>query len=487
MEEKTATTKPTIVVIFGASGDLTSGKLVPALFSQSVKGHLGENLQVVGFARRPFDHDAFRNHVLKGMQDRPGIEPEQEDWASFSQRLWYVQGDLSEADGYERLREFLDQLAGGASNRLYYLATAPSFFPIVIHQLGRLDMVAESDGWRRVVIEKPFGQDLESAMELNKAVHDVFEERQVYRIDHYLGKETAQNILYFRFLNTIFEPVWNRNYIDHVQITVAESVDVGRRGGYYDQAGVVRDMIQNHLLQLLTLVAMEPPATFEADAVRDEKVQVLRATNPIGQEDSIRAQYMGYRDAENVAPDSQTPTFAVVKLFIDNWRWQGVPFYLRSGKAMAEKTTEIVVEFKPPPHVMFDLAPDYRLTPNFLSLCIQPDEGIHLRFETKVPGSAQETRSVDMEFHYQRSFAEQPLPDAYERLLLDALQGDASLFARSDEIETAWKLVEPILHPAANVSDLPAYDPGSWGPQEADAFMTRDGRTWRTGCAMHTV
>jgi glucose-6-phosphate 1-dehydrogenase len=480
--------KPTTFIIFGASGDLTRRKLIPALYSHFAKGNLPNGFNVIGFARKPYDHDAFRALVLEGMKDLAGMTPGKDSWASFRERVWYVRGDLKEADDLEPLRSFIEQLEGGPANRLYYLATVPPLFPIAVHQLGRLNMAQEMDGWRRIVVEKPFGHDLESAEKLNTVIHTVFEEHQIYRIDHYLGKETAQNILYFRFLNTIFEPVWNRNYIDNVQITVAESVDVGRRGGYYDQAGVVRDMIQNHLLQLLTLVAMEPPAVFDADAVRNEKVKVLRAIDSIDTEDSVMAQYRGYRGLEGVAPDSSTPTFAVLKLNIDNWRWQGVPFYLRSGKALADKKTEIVVEFEPPPHVMFDLSPDYKLTPNYLSLCIQPDEGIHLRFETKVPGSMQETRSVDMEFHYHDSFEEQTLPDAYERLLLDALQGDASLFTRSDEIEYAWELVEPLLQGRVDTSKgvhLPLYDPGTWGPEEAATFLARDGREWRSGCMEH--
>jgi glucose-6-phosphate 1-dehydrogenase len=475
-------------IIFGASGDLTRRKLIPALFNQHIKHRLPENVQIVGFARRPYGHEEFRRQMRKGMEELAELVPASDDWDSFSRRLWYVRGDLDDAQAFERLRDFIAQRAEGTAHCLYYLATVPSFFPVVIEHLGRLDMTVESSGWRRIVIEKPFGHDLESAMSLNQKVHAYFDEHQVYRIDHYLGKETAQNILVFRFLNTIYEPVWNRNYIDHVQITVAESVDVEHRGAYYDKAGVIRDMIQNHLLQLLTLVAMEPPATFNANAVRNEKVKVLQALRPLDAADSVLAQYEGYCSTQGVASHSQTPTFAAVKLFIDNWRWQGVPFYLRSGKALKEKTTEIVVEFKPPPHVLFDLPQDYHLTPNFLSLCIQPDEGIHLRFETKVPGSPQETRSVDMEFHYHEFFAGQSLPDAYERLLLDALIGDASLFTRSDEIEMAWRILDPLLQAPlkdSQTGDLTGYSPGTWGPPEAEAFLARDGRIWRIGCGEH--
>jgi glucose-6-phosphate 1-dehydrogenase len=479
---------PTSFVIFGASGDLTRRKLVPALFNQHIKGRLTEPIHIVGFSRRPYSDDEFRQLLFEGMQELAGVVPDRTDWEEFSQRVWYVRGDLSKKKDIENLRAFLNEREGGFCNRLYYLATAPAFFPTIVNHLGEMGMSKEEGGWRRVIVEKPFGHDLNSATELNSSIHTFFDEHQVYRIDHYLGKDTAQNILYFRFLNTIFEPIWNRNFIDHVQINVAEDLDVGHRAGYYDKAGIVRDMFQNHLLQLLTLVSMEPPATFDADAVRNEKVKVLRAVRSIALEDTVRAQYEGYCESEGVAPGSQTPTYAAIKLYIDNWRWQGVPFYLRSGKALGSKTSEIVIEFEAPPHVMLELPADYSLTPNYLSLCIQPDEGIHLRFETKVPGSSQETRSVDMEFHYRATFQGEALPDAYERLLLDALNGDASLFTRSDEIELAWELIDPVIKGweiSAEVSPLVGYSPGTWGPPEAHAFMARDDRVWRLGCGEH--
>ena len=480
---------PTSIVIFGASGDLTQRKLVPALFHQCSKGRIPNTINVVGTSRSEFSHDEFRQQMFQGMNELAGVVPDEADWEEFSRNLYYVPGDIGQETDYLKLEQFLAEKEGGPANRLYYLATAPRFFPTIIKALGRQGMAAEGDHWSRMVIEKPFGHDSESAVHLNEIVHATFNEHQVYRIDHYLGKETAQNILYFRFLNTIFEPIWSRNYIDHVQLTVAESVDVEHRAGYYDNAGVVRDMFQNHFLQLLTLVAMEPPATFDADAVRNEKVKVLMAMRPIDVADTVRAQYEGYGQSKGVADDSQTPTYAAMKLYVDNWRWQGVPFYLRSGKALAEKTSQIVIVFKEPPHVLFDLPDDYRLTPNFLSLCIQPDEGIHLHFETKVPGAPQETKSVDMEFHYPATFGGESLPDAYERLLIDALNGDPSLFTRSDEIEKAWSLMDPVLEAwdsSERAPSLGLYRKGSWGPPAAETFLEQDGRVWRLGCGDQT-
>jgi glucose-6-phosphate 1-dehydrogenase len=343
------------------------------------------------------------------------------------------------------------------------------------------------------VVEKPFGTDFESAKELNYHLHKYLNEEQIYRIDHYLGKETVQNILFTRFANTIFEPIWNRNYIDSVQVTVTEEVGVGHRGGYYDDVGVLRDMFQNHLLQLVTLVGMEPPASFNADALRNEKVKVLKAIQPVTDDtveyNTVRAQYEGYRNELDVKKNSTTPTYAALRLSINNWRWQGVPFYLRSGKNMAEKQTQIIIRFKEPPLAMFPMPPGQKMTPNMLVLYLQPDEGVHLRFEAKAPDTVAETRSVDMEFHYAESFGPTAIPEAYERLLLDALQGDASLFTRADEVEMAWSLIDPILltWETDQTPPLAEYKPGSWGPVEANALLSKDGRGWMHEEASHML
>jgi len=475
-------------VIFGASGDLTSRKLVPALYKLHAKDRFREGINVVGFSRSPFSNDQWRHQLKASTEKFAEGDFDDAKWDAFARNVYYHAGDIGQAEDFDSLAKFLDQLEEGiASPRIYYLATAPQFYEQAIERLGECRLSCEDRGPRRVVVEKPFGTDLASAERLNAAVHKVFRERQVYRIDHYLGKETVQNLLVLRFANTIFEPIWNRNYIDHVQITVAEEVDVGKRAGYYDHAGVIRDMFQNHLLQLLMITAMEPPARYEADSVRNEKVKVLHAVRPLGidevRTDTFRGQYRGYLSAEGVAPRSRTATFAALKLWIDNWRWQGVPFYLRSGKAMSCRTTQIVIQFREPPHKLFRDSPQGLQAANRLIVQVQPAEGIQIHFQTKVPDAGMRLRQTDLSFNYQREFR-RAMPEAYERLLLDALEGDASLFARADEVEAAWRVCDPILE-AWRANDRPTlymYDPGLWGPEECSEWMAAQHRDWFDTC-----
>jgi glucose-6-phosphate 1-dehydrogenase len=483
----------TTIVIFGATGDLTHRKLLPALFNLYRKKRLKGNFQILGFATRDWDDDKFRVEMDAAATKYCTYDYSYGEWIEFAEHLYYMSGNFTHQENFKALAERIKQLESGPSDRMYYLATAPRFFLQIVQSLDAEGLVAEAEGKRRVVVEKPIGTDLASAQALNQGIRKALKEHQIFRIDHYLGKESVQNLLVFRFANAIFEPLWNRNYIDHVQITVAEEIGVGHRAGYYDNIGVLRDMFQNHLLQLVSLVAMEPPANFDADSLRDEKVKVFRSIRPITADhvgvETVRGRYRGYLEEPGVAPDSQTETFAALRLHIDNWRWQDVPFYLRSGKKLAEKCTEIAIQFKCPPVRMFPLPQDYEMTANILGMCIQPDEGIHLKFEAKVPDTAAQTRSVDMEFHYRDSFGETSIPEAYERLCLDALQGDATLFTRADAAELGWSYIDPIIAAwhSTDASPLVSYEPGSWGPAEAHDFLKSNNRWWIRTCGDHAT
>jgi glucose-6-phosphate 1-dehydrogenase len=490
------TPEPCTVVIFGATGDLTHRKLVPALYNLQRERLLPPGFNVVGFARRDWNDDYFRESLRKDAEQfsRSGLE--ESLWGSFAGEIAYLASSFDDSTGYERLAGKLAQLdeqRGAGGNRLFYLATPPESYATIIQQLGAAGLArSPGGGWVRIIIEKPFGRDLASARALNTEVHNVFDEAQVYRIDHYLGKETVQNILIFRFSNGIFEPLWNRSYVDHIQITVAETVGVEGRGGYYERAGTLRDMVQNHLMQLLTLTAMEPPVGYRADAVRDEKVKVLRAIRPLTSvmDETARGQYgpgtvngqaaPGYREEPGVAPDSRTETYVALRFFIDNWRWAGVPFLLRTGKRMAKRASEIAIQFRQAPHLLFDAGPLSDIEPNVLAMKVQPDEGITLRFDSKVPGQVNQIRPVTMDFRYNASFGVES-PEAYERLLLDAMLGDSTLFTRSDEVETSWSLITPIHHAWDNAPapEFPNYEAGGWGPKAADALLGREWRKWR--------
>jgi glucose-6-phosphate 1-dehydrogenase len=476
------------LVIFGASGDLTSRKLIPALFQLYRKQRLPKDTLIVGFSRTPFTDEAFRESLAESTQKYNGPQFDTAAWGKFGADLHYVSGDLNNDADFTKLAGRIDELeAGRQGTRIYYLATAPQFYEEAVARLGASGLADEKAGPRRIVIEKPFGTNAETARELNDAVHRVFQEKQVYRIDHYLGKETVQNILVLRFANTIFEPVWNRNYVDNVQITVAEEVKIGRRGAFYDETGILRDMFQNHLLQLLMATAMESPVRFEAEAVRDEKVKVLSAIAPLTPaevaRDTVRGQYDGYRSEKGVKPDSHTATFGAVKLAINNWRWQGVPFYLRSGKAMSCRTTQIVIQFRSPPHMVFASERDTICDANRLVIQIQPAEGIQLHFQTKVPDAGMKLRMTDLEFSFNRDFPG-VMPEAYERLLLDVMQGDASLYSRADEVELAWGIIDPIAATwqQADTPALQTYEPGLWGPTVCNDWMEAQGRNWFDAC-----
>lgn len=488
-----------ILIIFGASGDLTKRLLVPALCNLKRAGLLSENFAVIGVSRGAADDASFRRDLGAGLKKLNDGDVADGDWKWLAERMFYLQGDFDNPSTYEELAKLLAKMdeshhAGG--NYLFYLATPPQVFATVVQQLADASLVREEgDNWRRVIIEKPFGRDLASAQALNKKVLGVLDESQIYRIDHYLGKETVQNIMVFRFANGIFEPLWNRNHIDHIQITVAETVGVERRGKFYDVTGALRDMVPNHLFQLLTLVGMEPPICFSADAVRSEKAKVLDAVHHFGRDDAqanvVRGQYEvgtlngksveSYRCEPDVASDSITETYVAMKLMIDNWRWAGVPFYLRTGKALARRRSEVAIQFKQAPFALFRDTPVERLTPNDLILHIQPGEGVTLRLGAKIPGPNVQIGGVEMKFDYQDYFKATP-STGYETLIYDCMIGDPTLFNRADNIEAGWRVVQPVLDAWAQdrATMLPTYAARSAGPSEADALLARDGRRWRT-------
>ncbi len=492
---------PCIVVIFGATGDLTSRKLFPALYNLQRDGQLPNHFACVGFARRPKSNDDFRKEMHEAVNKFSRVKPVDENlWNTFGHQIYYHQSDFDDEQGYDNLRKLLDDIDkqhGTAGNRIFYLSTQPSYFPEIIKRLGQHQLIYDTskvkDKWSRVIIEKPFGHDYKSAIELQQFVLNHLAESQIYRIDHYLGKETVQNLLVFRFANSLFESFWNNHYISHVQITVAEEIGIGTRGAFFEEAGILRDIVQNHMMQLLCLTAMEPPPSLNGDAIRDEKVKVLSALRPIDLENFnkyiVRGQYgpgfingqsvIGYREENNVNPNSSVETFAALKLYIDNWRWAGVPFYLRAGKRLPKRVTEIAIVFKEVPGILFSRA-GAKNEHNVLVIRIQPDEGISLRINCKVPGPSSPIQPVKMDFRYGSYFGLTP-PEAYERLICDCMLGDGTLFARGDEVLASWKWISPVLERwQKNVaSDFPNYPSGSWGPKAADELLGSDGFAWR--------
>ena len=482
-----------VLVVFGASGDLTRRKLPPAIYNLAEGGLLPERFAIVGVARPPIDEGEYRQRMRERVEDAEREPLESDIWKRIEERLHYLSGDFHDAHLYQTLGEMLRELGARYSipaNYLFYFAIPPDMFASVADSLVTTGLANDTDGWRRVIVEKPFGYDLESARALNARLTHGFRESQIYRIDHYLGKETVQNILAFRFANGIFEPIWNRRYVDHLQMTVAEEDGIGSRGPYYDKAGALRDIVQNHMFQLLTLVAMEPPISFHAEDVRNEKVKVLHAVPPLTPDtvapdtvthDVVRGQYTGYRREPGVAADSRTETFVAMRLYVDNWRWAGVPFYLRTGKQLARRETHVAVQFKRAPFMLFHDTPVDCLNPNVLVLRIQPDEGIALAFDAKVPGPLARLETVTMDFSYHGHFKQEP-STGYETLLFDAMTGDQTLFHRMDIVEAGWRIVDPILRQWERDvhTPVPAYPVGSMGPADADALIGRDQRRWRT-------
>ena len=490
------TAEPCSVILFGASGDLAKRKVIPAMYDLAQHNSLGERYAIIGFARTQMTDESFRTTIgeaAKTISEVGPIDPAK--WNEFSSNLYYSAGEYGDPNSYVQLAKRLaeiDKERNLGGNRLFYLSTPPEVYPNIVEQLGRAGLArpANPNSWVRIIIEKPFGRDLASARELNKIVLDVFEEKQVYRIDHYLGKDTVQNLLVLRFGNGIFEPLWNRNYVDHVQITAAETLGVERRGGFYETAGALRDMIQSHVLQLTSLVSVEPPASFDATAVRNEKIKILQSIRPYNLEmvaqSVVRGQYSpgnvngkklaGYRDEPGVNPSSRTETFVAMRVLIDNWRWAGVPIYLRTGKRLAKRTTEIMIQFRCAPHLVFR---DRGIEPNRLVLNIQPDEGISVSFGAKRPGTEMSIGNVTMNFSYREGFGGTSR-SAYATLVNDCLRGDATLFDRGDSVEAAWSLVDPILDvwSAARTATVPTYPSGTWGPKESDQLLERDDRQW---------
>lgn len=495
--QTTRLAEPCVLVIFGVTGDLTARKILPALYNLMRDGQLPSQFACVGFARRPKNDDSFREEMKEAISKYSRSKPLDESlWSHFKDRLFYHMSEFHDDQGYEGLKKRMSELdakLGTKGNRIYYLATPPSYFPLICEKLQKAGLIYDEsqvkDKWSRIIIEKPFGHDLQSAHDLQAELLKYLSENQIYRIDHYLGKETVQNLLVFRFGNSIFESLWNNRYIDHIQITVAEDIGIGTRGKFWEEAGLLRDIVQNHMMQLLSLVAMEPPVNLDADAIRDEKVKALESIRPLKFEEVIPGQYspglvngtevIGYRQEKDVSPTSTVETYLALKLQIDNWRWSGVPFYLRSGKRLPKRTSEIAVTFKEPPAVLFQNT-GRRNDPNTLVIRIQPDEGISLKINCKVPGPSSPLQPVKMDFRYGAYFGTTP-PEAYERLICDCIVGDSTLFARQDEVFYSWKLFTPLLDywKKNPPKDFPNYPAGSWGPKAADQMIEADGRKWR--------
>jgi glucose-6-phosphate 1-dehydrogenase len=481
--------EPFTLIIFGASGDLTARKLIPAVYNLFKESLLPEKFSIIGFARHEYNDDSFRRHLRQGLTKYLSAEKvAEESWQRFAQNIYYNQGNYDNPPDYQSLKQTIEQKAHAKNiptNCLFYLATPPAAVTTIVGQLRQAGLArrnSEKLPWSRLIVEKPFGHDLDSARKLNHTIKTAFHENQIYRIDHYLGKETVQNLLVFRFANMIFEPIWNHNYIDHVQITVSETLGVEGRGAYYERSGALRDIVQNHMMHLLCLVAMEAPNSLDAVSVRNEKVKVLKTLRPIPPECAangvVRAQYDGYLAEAGVAPNSTTETYVAFKAFVDNWRWSEVPFYLRTGKRMPTRITEIGIHFKPIPNILFNAPKFGPMTPNILAIRIQPNEGISLQFQVKEPGLGMKIDPYKMDFSYSQAFGKEP-PDAYERLILDAGLGDSTLFTRDDEVEAAWTFVEPILLGCSQQpKKLPSYPAGSWGPKEADDLIAKDSRFW---------